>query len=568
MMMKLEKRVEEIRDIFNRSPYPVQYRQVTQEEQMLPVAPGIRLRTLIIKPVAGGKSAFPCVVLRSCYPHEEAVYVETARQYARRGFAYVIQFCRGTGGSEGVWEPNVNERADGKATIDWLCARPWVESVGYWGCSYLALTGWLIADILPDKVKTMYLTHYGTFRHVSAYQDGLFRHDVLTAWAMENAGTPVTADYLESCRYRPHAGVDEALWGVRLDWYRQWVTSTDATAPYWNEGVWQVLQEIPARVRVPLSISGGWFDHHLGSAIETYKHLSPECRVQSEFLIGAWTHWFAPALENDNGTHCENNDLLRAFAWFHRLLVQNEAPKARIATYLIGADRWTERETYAIEGQQTLRLFLSGQGGGQCLVRRVEQVEEGERCYRYDPEDPVPSHGAEAMLHSRAEIGSLLQQKPGYRPDVLSFVSTPFEEPLTVMGAIRVHLWVKSDAEDTCFVARIMDVRENGDAYSIRTGITTLAYRNKARERQEYRAGSMVEITIDTWDIAWHFPAGHCLRVDIQSSDFPQYAIHSNTPGVWSQQPACQPANQTLCLSIDTPSYVELPVTAAGCQNA
>ena len=55
------------------------------------------------------------------------------------------------------------------------------ESLGYAGCSYLALTGWVVADILPPKVKTMYLTHYGVFRHTSAYQDGLFRHDISSA---------------------------------------------------------------------------------------------------------------------------------------------------------------------------------------------------------------------------------------------------------------------------------------------------------------------------------------------------------------------------------------------------
>jgi hypothetical protein len=63
--------------------------------------------------------------------------------------------------------------------------------------SYLALTGWVIADLLPEKVKKMYLTHYGVFRFTSAYKAGMFRHDVLTAWTMNNAGFPVTADYFD-----------------------------------------------------------------------------------------------------------------------------------------------------------------------------------------------------------------------------------------------------------------------------------------------------------------------------------------------------------------------------------
>ena len=70
----------------------------------------------------------------------------------------------GTGGSGGVWEPNVNEPADGADFIRWANGLSWVESLGYWGCSYLAATGWAITGELPEKVKSMLLTHYGTER--------------------------------------------------------------------------------------------------------------------------------------------------------------------------------------------------------------------------------------------------------------------------------------------------------------------------------------------------------------------------------------------------------------------
>lgn len=114
----------------------------------------------------------------------------------------------------------------------------WIDCMGYKGASYLALTGWAMADAMPSKVRSMYLTVYGTSRHTSAYKDGLFRQDILTAWAMSNAGFPVSADYLTSAAYRPQVQVDEALWGKRLDWYRDWITHTDADDPYWQQGFW------------------------------------------------------------------------------------------------------------------------------------------------------------------------------------------------------------------------------------------------------------------------------------------------------------------------------------------
>lgn len=79
----------------------------------------------------------------------------------------------------------------------------------------------------------MMLTVYGTDRFTSAYEKGLFRHDVLTGWAMANAGRPIDADYLESCRYRPHAEVDTALWGGRLPWYQDWIHAANREDPYW-----------------------------------------------------------------------------------------------------------------------------------------------------------------------------------------------------------------------------------------------------------------------------------------------------------------------------------------------
>lgn len=93
----------------------------------------------------------------------------------------------------------------------------------------------------------------------------------------------------------------------------------------------------------------------------------------------------------------------------------------------------------------------------------------------YDPETPVPSHGAESVLTTIAEAGSLLQPEPDYRPDVVSFVSAPLEKALPICGQIKVHLNVSTDVDDTAFTAKLMEVFPDGRAYNIRGGITTIA---------------------------------------------------------------------------------------------
>ena len=143
-----------------------------------------------------------------------------------------------------------------------------------------------MADAVPEKVKTMYLGVYGCDRHTSAYKDGLFRQDILTAWAMGNAGVPVEAPLLESCAYRPQTEVDEKVWGVHLDWYRDWITNTDRDSAYWSDGFWKELKEIPGKVKIPVFIREGWYDHHLGSAIVTYESLSEEAKKHSVIQIG------------------------------------------------------------------------------------------------------------------------------------------------------------------------------------------------------------------------------------------------------------------------------------------
>lgn len=556
--MKEDIRVNQVHERFSESIYPIISDKVDLEEIMLPLDDGVKLRAKIYK--APGKDVYPAILVRTPYPNDEAWYSAIAYEYAKRGFAFVIQFCRGTGGSEGEWEPNVNERSDGKQTIDWMCSLKWIGNVGYMGVSYMALTGWIIADILPEKVKTMYLTHYGVFRHISAYKDGLFRHDVLTAWAMENAGYEVKTDYLESCMYKPHVRASEDLWGKDLEWYKKWVTSTDSNDPYWNEGVWGILKTIPPKVKIPISMSEGWYDHHLGSGIETYKALSDECKGKSEFLIGAWDHWFDVPIEGHTGRHYDNDDLLRAFKWFKEILVDGKKPQGKISDYVIGGDYWTERKKYDIPDQNNIKFYLTCKAECNLLVTDIKDVKKGYASYKYNPENPVPSLGGESMLHTRSSIGSLKQPKSNYRPDVVSFVSEPLQENITALGSIKAHLNVKTDVEDTCFVVKIMNILKDGTSYNVRSGITTLAYRNGSECRKKYKPNEEIEIEIDMWDIAFEFSKGTRIRIDIQSSDFPQYAIHSNMPGIWSEQTHSKIANQTILYGEDKLSYIELPL--------
>ena len=127
----VQSRLAKYREEFSQIPALFEESQIDYEEIMIPVRDGVRMKTCIYRP--HGVEPLPTLFQRSCYPGDQVFYEYYGRELARRGYGYVVQYSRGTGGSEGVWEPNVNERDDGIDAIHWLNEQPWVESIGFFG---------------------------------------------------------------------------------------------------------------------------------------------------------------------------------------------------------------------------------------------------------------------------------------------------------------------------------------------------------------------------------------------------------------------------------------------------
>lgn len=161
------------------------------------------------------------------------------------------------------------------------------------------------------------------------------------------------------------------------------------------------------------------------------------------------------------------------------------------------------------------------------------------------------------MLHTMSENGSLLQAEPGYRDDVISFISQPLSQDQKFAGSIRVSLFVATDGEDTAFTAKICEVKPDGKAYNIRSSITTVAHSLPADEK--YTPDNIVPVQIEMWDIAFTIRQGSRIRVDVSSSDFPQYNAHTNYAGLWSGQRQTRIARQTIYYGGKYPSAIVLP---------
>lgn len=550
---------EHLKKLLNDMPLPDIAGEGTKEEEMLPSGDGTRLKTWFYYP-AELEGPFPTIAVRCCYVQQAEMLEYKAKAFNKKGFAFVVQWCRGTGGSEGEWVPNVNERADGLSFMQALNDNPRIKNIGYWGDSYLALTGWCMADAVPEKVKTMYLGVYGCFRHTSAYKDGLFRQDILTDWAMGNAGVEVTADYIESAKFRPQIEVDEKLWGIKLPWYRDWITHTDEDDPYWDEGFWGQLKEIPKNVHIPLFVKEGWYDHHLGSAIRTWEVLPDETKKQSILEIGPWNHSYMPCVDHQSIENLKDESMASPLLWFDKILRGDKKPEGMVRLYRVGEDKWDVLDKFPTDAEKTETFYLCHNSDDKKTLLRDASKTDGSIKYVYDPQDPLFSKGAESTFHSMPENGSHLQPDADYRPDVVSFVSEPLDDKMHICGKIRVKLCVSSDAEDTAFSVKISEIFPDGEAYNVRGSITTLAYRNGATHRITYNSNEKVMIELNTWDINWSFKKGSRIRLDVSSSDFPQYSIHSNYPGVWSEQINTKKAEQTIYTGAGYESCIILPL--------
>lgn len=545
-------------------------------EIMLPMDDGVKLRTVVYKPV--GEGPWPTAFTRGPYPAQEATKNALGEEYAKRGMAYVYQYCRGKGGSEGEYVANVDERRDGIASLNWLNDQKWVESIGMHGHSYLALTTWIVGDSLPDKVAALHVQCYGVLRNLSVSHSGLVACDNITAWTLQNCTDKYTYDkYIESAQYLPQITVDEDLWGTKVDGYADWVNHPDFTDDYWNEGVWGDLKNAIGGIDVPTTIFGGYYDHHFEGTIEGWNLLSDETKAMSRMVLGCWNHGFGYTAQWKGGTNYAYNVDNDTFNWFYSIMVKDKIPSTGIDAYAVGQDKWVHLDSFPLEADSELVYYLTqdatASDGTASKLSAEKPAKEGAFTYKYDPSDPKWAEGGECFLYSSAKVadskystgdlrGSHELSPAGYRDDVISFITDPMTVDTTLAGNLVANLFVSTDVEDTAFTYTISEVDADGVAHNIRNGLLTIAYRNDryAAAVYDYTPGEIVEMEIESLPIVWTVAKGNRIRIDISSSNFPEFTNHTNTVGNWAEQTTYKVANQTIYVGGAHASSVTLPV--------
>jgi hypothetical protein len=254
--------------------------------------------------------------------------------------------------------------------------------------------------------------------------------------------------------------------------------------------------------------------------------------------------------------------------WFDRWLkgqdngVDREAP---VKLFVMGANVWRDEQEWPLSRAVPTPFYLHSSGqansldGDGSLSQKAPEDESADH-FTYDPANPVPTLGGSLLMPATYRSGPRDQRPIEQREDVLVFTSAPLEQDLEVTGPVSVTLWASSSAPDTDFVARLVDVHPDGFARNLTDGIIRARYRNGLDVPELLTPGQAYQFTIDLWATSNVFLAGHRIRLDITSSNFPRWDRNLNTGNAIGVDAEGRRATQTILHTRQHPSYVLLPV--------
>jgi putative CocE/NonD family hydrolase len=233
----------------------------------------------------------------------------------------------------------------------------------------------------------------------------------------------------------------------------------------------------------------------------------------------------------------------------------------------MGSNKWQTSESWPPAGAQPVTFYLSSGGKANSLkgdgaLQSAPPESDAPDNFTYDPMDPVPSYGGNVCCTGNAvRGGSLDQSKMEERNDILVYTTEPLKEGFELSGPIDVSLFVSSDAKDTDFTVKLIDVDEQGKAWNLDETIQRMRYRNGYDKPLAWmEKGNVYKFTFQPMTTSNYFAAGHRLRIEISSSNFPRFDRNMNTGGRNWDETKGVIANNAVHHSKQYPSSVTISV--------
>ena len=573
-------------------------------ETNLPAAmrDGVTLFADVYRP--DGPGPFPTILQRTPYDKSSPLSAQMLDpiKAAKAGFALIIQDTRGRYTSEGQFYCFADDLNDGYDSVEWAAAQPWSNGkVGMCGASYVGATQWLAAITRPPHLAAIAPNVTASNYHNGwTYQGGAFELGFSVSWTLNqltlaNFKTQAAARNVPTGRraqlLQAVDAMDAAFQHLPLqdfphlqdglaDYFYDWLAHPSFD-DYWKR---LCIEDHHSQVAVPALNIGGWYDIFLGGTIRNYLGMrqsgaTEAARQGQRLLIGPWQHGSrggSMAGQHYFGVAADAAALglddihLR---WFgHWLNGGNdqaddgllEEPPVKL--FVMGDNVWRDEQEWPLARARETRYYLHSGGGantrsGDGALSPEAPGDEPPDVFLYHPAHPAPTQGGALCCNPYfAASGAFDQGAVEDRPDVLVYSTPPLPRALEVTGPISVTLWAASSAVDTDFTAKLVEVCEDGCARNLTDGIIRARYRDSMAAPTLLEPGRPYCYAIDLWATSNVFQAGHRIRLEISSSNFPRFNRNGNTGGDIAAETQLQPALQTILHDAAHPSCVTLPI--------
>ena len=564
---------------------------VVDRKVMMPMRDGVRLATDIYRPKGAGPVG--TIFVRTPYNFNfwdvaNGVPANMAAMIAavKRGYAYVIQNERGHYFSEGHYDI-LGTRADGVDAMAWIARQPWSNGkIGTTGCSSTAEWQMGVAGERPPAFAAMNIQGHGAgIGRVGPYweQGNWYRGGAVqmlfTTWIMREQNTlrPMfprdlsqedlikaskmfdlvprmpAVDWSEALSHLPVQDILRTVGASKGIFADPMPVDTggamiqrEPNDPSWYKG--GLYHET-----MPLDVPGlhfmSWYDVSVGPNLALYNHARKTSKVadQQWAIIApvahcAYTRASADTVVGERSmgdARLNYQEIVDSF--FDRFVKGAASPVIdalpKVTYFTMGRNTWQTSDVWPPRGARPRTFYLASGGRantmhGDGVLGDAPPAADRPDTFTYDPMNPVPSYGGNVCCTGSAiQAGSFDQRKMETRDDILVYTSAPFAEGLELSGSITPTLYVSSDARDTDFTVKVIDVYPDGRAYNLDETIQRMRYRDSYDKRVWMAPGNVYKVVMQPLNTSNYFAPGHRLRIEVSSSNFPRFDRNLNTGG-------------------------------------
>ncbi len=565
---------------------------VVDRKEMVAMRDGTRLATDIYRPKnATGK--VPAIFVRTPYnfnfwdvrdgvPSDMTAILDAVK----RGYAYVGQNERGHFFSQGNYDILGPPRTDGYDAIQWISTQPWSNGkVGLIGCSSTAEWQMGVAATAPPGLATIIPEGFGAgvgrvkpyYEQGNWYRGGavqmLFidwlygeqnqvrpmfpanasQEDLIRASkSFDLAQQSPRVDWMDAFKHLPEQDIIKAVDGPRGIFSDSMPVATGGRmiqrTP--NDSAWYRggLYHDDMVINVPGLYFMSWYDVSVGPNLALFNHVRATSASKDQYAIIAPTLHCSYTRATDHTVVGERDEgdarwdyASLTYGWFdHFLKGENNGlldTLPHVRYYTMGVNKWQTSDVWPPRGAQPLSFFLTSNGkantmnGDGALTPKATGSDKPDG-FTYDPMNPVPSYGGNVCCEPGLVGGSMDQRKMEVRPDILTYTTAPLKEGMEVSGPVTVTLYVSSDRKDTDFSIKLIDVYPDGHAYNLDETIQRLRYRDGYDKPLAWmEPGKVYKVTFQPMNTSNYFEAGHSIRLEVTSSNFPRFDRNLNTGG-------------------------------------